>query len=68
VTPVIHLVQLEKGAARPVCGGFAESPNWTIVRSVATCPACIRCDLGAAASVTVRESEPAWVDLDQEPA
>jgi hypothetical protein len=68
VTSVIHLVRLEQGAARPVCGRFAESPNWTIVRSVATCPACIRRDLCAAASVTGCESEPGRVGLENEPA
>lgn len=41
MSPVIHLVQLEHGAALPLCGRFVESRNWTTVRNVATCPECL---------------------------
>jgi hypothetical protein len=68
MSPVIHLVQLEEGAARPLCGRFVESRNWTTVRDVATCPECVRRDRDPAASVTVHEREPGAVDLEREPA
>ena len=68
MSPVIHLVHLEHGAALPLCGRFVESRNWTTVRNVATCPECLGRRDGAGEVVTVRERERGRPDAELEPA
>ena len=64
---VIHLVQLDGGTARPFCGQFLESRDWTTLRNVATCQACLGSRPRDAESGPVGAHERACTDSDREP-
>jgi hypothetical protein len=68
VSRVIHLVLLEGGMARPLCGEFVESRNWTTVMNVATCQACLGSKRRGAALTAAGESEHGRPDEASEPA
>jgi len=68
VSHVIHLVQLEGGMARPLCGEFVESRDWTTVLNVATCQACLGSKRRGAVRAAADEFEHARPDEEREPA
>lgn len=37
---LVHLAKRDRGRVSPLCGRWGESHNWTLARSVPTCPEC----------------------------
>jgi hypothetical protein len=54
--------------ARPLCGEFVESRDWTTVLNVATCQACLGSKRRGAVRAAADEFEHARPDEEREPA